>query len=259
MMKMKSFSEQIETVVREASRLMLQPFEVTQKDGYANIVTSSDVAVQNFLCDRLKELIPGSGFLCEEENLQQSGFEYTWIIDPIDGTSNYARGLDHCAISVGLKHFDTIISGVVFLPRTDELFRADKGEGAYRNGIPIHVSERSFEDAVICTAFAVYHKEYTDICAHILRDVFLKCNDFRRFGSAATELCYAAMGRCELYFEYLLCPWDFAAASVIVTEAGGYLSAPDSSPLSFDSPCGVIAANSRENLKIFQDIIKKHI
>lgn len=256
---MKSFSEEIEKVVREASTLMLQSFEIRQKDGYANIVTSSDIAVQEYLCSKLKELIPGSGFLCEEEDLRQNGFEYTWIIDPIDGTANYARGLDHCAISVGLKHFDTIISGVVFIPGTGELFRADKGEGAYRNDISIHTSERPFCDAVIFTAFSVYHKEYTDICSNIIRDIFLQCNDIRRLGSAAIELCYVAMGRCELYFEYLLSPWDFTAASLILTEAGGYLSTPDASPLSFDRPCGVIAANSRENLENLQKITKKHI
>ena len=112
--------EQLTFIVREASKLMVTDgFEIDQKDGFENIVTSSDVAVQNYLCKSLSVLMPDSGFLCEEKDINDSCHEYTWIIDPIDGTANYSRGIDQCAICVGLKHGEEMLMGVVFLPRTN--------------------------------------------------------------------------------------------------------------------------------------------
>ena len=146
-------------IIREASRLMLtDTFQISQKEGFANIVTSSDLAVQEFLKRELAALLPGSGFLCEEEDRHTLDHEYTWIIDPIDGTANYSRGIDQCAICVGLKHHDDMELSAVFLPRTEELFTAVRHQGAFLNGRPIHVSSRSFQDAVMCTALPVYHK-----------------------------------------------------------------------------------------------------
>ena len=251
--------EKLIEIVKEAASLMVaRDFEVTQKDGYANIVTSSDLAVQNFLCQKLSILLPNSGFLCEEDDINDLSQEYTWIIDPIDGTANYARGMDHCCISVGLKHNGKIVAGVVYIPHTNELFHAEIGKGAYRNGKRIHVSERPFADSVMCTALAVYHREYAKACSDIIYEAFMQLNDLRRYGSAATELCYLAMGRCELYFEYVLSPWDFSGASIILTEAGGclcdlYGKAPDCF-----HPSTIIAANNRENLQRLYEIVEKH-
>lgn len=247
-------------VVKEASSLMVSNhFNITQKDGYSNIVTSSDLAVQDFLCKRLAELLPGSGFLCEEEDMQDTTHEYTWIIDPIDGTANYSRGIAQCAICVGLRVGTEMRLGVVYLPRTEELFSAEKGKGAFLNGKPIHVSDRPFDDAIICTAYSVYHKELTDVCSAIVADVMKECNDFRRFGACAPELCYMAMGRCELYFEILLSPWDFAAASLIVTEAGGVITDVTGRKLTCVSSTGVIGANTKDNHKTLLDIVSRRI
>jgi myo-inositol-1(or 4)-monophosphatase len=251
---------QLTNIVREASALMLtKTFTVSQKDGYANIVTSSDVAVQQFLKKRLSELLPGSGFLCEEEDRHHLGNSDTWIIDPIDGTANYARGIDQCAISVGLMHEDEITLGVVFLPRTGEMFSAEKDKGAWLNGTRIHVSERPFEDAVLCTALPVYHKEHAPECSRIISEAFSQCNDIRRFGSAATELCYVAMGRVELYFEYLLSPWDYAAASLIVTEAGGVISGLTGGKPSLTEGYGILATNNKESLDRLCKLVRSHI
>lgn len=252
--------EQLTTVVKEASKLMLtDEFIIKEKGDVANIVTSSDLAVQDFLCERLAGLLPGSGFLCEEEDVWDTSKEYTWIIDPIDGTANYSRGIAQCAISVGLKHNDEMFMGVVYLPRTNELFTAQKGCGSFLNGGQIHVSDRSFANGVMCTALPVYHKEYAKVCSEIIFDTFTQCNDIRRFGAAAPELCYLAMGRVEMYFEYLLSPWDFAAASLILAEAGGVLSGLKGECLTCTSPSGVIAANTAENLEMLQQIILQHI
>ncbi len=249
--------DELISTVREAAPLMSgKDFKVKSKGGYSNIVTSSDMAVQDFLCRRLSEQLPGSGFLCEEKDVHDVTHEYTWIIDPIDGTANYSRGIQHCAIAVGLRHHDAMVMSVVYVPWTNELFSAEKGRGAWLNGEPIHVSDRPFENSVICTAFSVYHKENTAVCKEIISEVFLQANDFRRFGAAAPELCYVAMGRCELYFEYLLSPWDYAAASLIVEEAGGCVCGRTGERLNCIEPKGVLAANSRENLERLVAIVR---
>ena len=314
-------------IVREAARLMEEAsFEITSKEGYANIVTSTDVAVQEYLCTNLKELLPGSGFLCEEDDIEEvdelttlqgvqecrsTGVQtlpseatnalepqnlktskpeqYTWIIDPIDGTANFARGIDQCAICVGLGVVNkvdeltskqvnklndseannssttsnsdfpsfggvrggspaTIILGIVYIPRTNELFYAERGKGAFRNGKQIHVSDRPFANGILCTALPVYHKEYAPLCSKIILEAFTQCNDIRRFGACAPELCYLAMGRCEMYFEYLLSPWDFAAASLILTEAGGVIADLNGNAPTYLHPRGIVAANNKENL-----------
>lgn len=252
--------DKIRSIVRDAASLMLtDAFEISQKEGYANIVTSSDLAVQEYLRKHLAELLPGCGFLCEEDEMHDLNHEYTWIIDPIDGTANYSRGIRECAICVGLKHNDAMEMAVVYLPRTDEMFSAVRGMGAYLNGRQIHVSQRPFEDAVMCTALAVYHKEHAKVCSDIILDVFLQCNDIRRFGAAAPELCYLALGRCEMYFEYILSPWDYAAASLILEEAGGCLCSLQGDVLDPTKPSGVLAANSQENLQKLLAIAKKHL
>lgn len=254
-------------IVVEASGLMLtDSFSISQKQGAANIVTSSDIAVQEFLRQRLSALMPGSGFICEEEDVHDVKHDYVWIIDPIDGTANYSRGIRECAVCVGLMHAGKMEMAAVYLPRTDELFTAERGKGAFlhhpQTGKPsqqICVSQRPFQDAIMSTALPVYHKEYASVCSDIIRETFLQCNDIRRFGAAAPELCYLAMGRSELYFEYLLSPWDFAAASLILEEAGGILCNREGQPLRFTQSSGVLAANNRENQDRLLSIVKRYV
>lgn len=260
-------------IVIEASSLMLtDDFKITEKDGISNIVTSSDIAVQEFLRNRLSTLLPDSGFLCEEEDAHDLSHEYVWIIDPIDGTANYARGIRECGICVGLRHYTNMELAVIYLPRTDELFTAERGKGAFLHHphLPakgakgeaskqLHVSERPFSECIMFTALSLYHKEYARISSEVIYDVFMQCNDIRRFGSAASELCYLAKGVCELFFEYILSPWDFAAASLILEEAGGVLCDLEGNPLDHTKPSGILAANSQENLDRLIVIVKKKI
>lgn len=259
--------KQLYDIVFEASGLMLtDSFSISQKQGAANIVTSSDIAVQEFLRQRLSTLLPGSGFICEEEDVHDVKHDYVWIIDPIDGTANYSRGIRECAVCVGLMHASRMEMAAVYLPRTDELFTAERGKGAFlhhpqtgKASQQIFVSRRPFQDAIMSTALPVYHKEYASICSDIIRETFLQCNDIRRFGAAAPELCYVAMGRSELYFEYLLSPWDFAAASLILEEAGGILCNQEGQPLRFTQPSGVLGANNPENLDRLLSIVKQYV
>lgn len=250
--------DRLKEIVSEASALMARgAFEVKQKGSWANIVTSSDVAVQDFLRNRLAAEMPGSDFICEEGDAHSIGNldGDVWVIDPIDGTANYARGIAQCAICVGLRSAGKMKMAVVYLPYTGEMFWAEAGKGAWLNEERIHVSDRPFENAIMSTALPVYHKEAAEKCSRIICKAFGQINDIRRFGAAAPELCYLAMGRTELYFEYMLSAWDFAAASLIVEEAGGCLCSTAGMPLDSAAPSGVLAANNPHNLARLLEIV----
>lgn len=252
--------EEIKSIVREAATLMVADgFEVNMKDGCENIVTSSDLAVQDFLKGRFSGLIPGCGFICEEEDMHDDSREWVWIIDPIDGTANYSRGIDHCCISVALSHYGEVVKAVVFSPWRNEMYTAEKGCGAFLNGRPIHVSGRPFSDGILCCAMSTYRKEYADVCSDIIMEAYHRCNDVRRFGSAAIELCFLASGKCELYFEYRLQPWDYAAGNLILQEAGGTVTDLDGALPGYGGPSLVCGANSAENQAALLSIIRTHI
>ena len=252
--------QQLIGIVREAAGLMVRSgFEIHNKGSVENLVTSSDLAVQHFLTERLGKLLPGSGFLCEEEDLSDTRHRDVWIIDPIDGTANYARSNENCCISVALVQEGEPVAGVVYSPWRDELYSAEKGRGAFCNGKPIHVSGRSFEEGLIFTALCTYHKEFAGYCRDIMYDLYMQGNDIRRIGSSALELCLTAAGQAELYFEMRLLPWDFAAASLILREAGGAICDMDGRSPCLWEPSPIIAANSPENCRRILDIVHRHI
>ncbi len=251
---------EISAAVVEAGKIMLSPdFDVTQKTSSENIVTSSDVAVQNFLKEKLQKLVPECSFLCEEDDVHTLSSPYVFIIDPIDGTTNFSRGEPDCAISVALSYENEIVFGIVHCVFKGETFTAVKGEGAYLNGRRIRVSDKQFSDGLFCTAMSVYRKSLAPVCFDIINDVYYQSNDVRRFGSCAIELCYIAAGRCDLYFELRIYPWDYAAAYLILTEAGGVLTALGGKKLTFDKTTVLIGANSRENHEKLTAIVGKYL
>lgn len=228
---------------------------VTEKNGAANIVTEADVAVQRFLQEKLGRLLPGSGFLCEEENVADLQKEYLWVIDPIDGTTNFARGLPECAISVALLYKNEPVVGVVFAPRLQLLFTAVKGKGAYCCGKRIHTSQKTFAESLFCTGLCLYQKELSDSCSQIIAKTHPLCSDIRRLGSCALELCYLALGRCDLFFEIRTYPWDYAAGLLIIEEAGGVLRGFQGEKLDFQGMSMLIGANNPDNYQTLQQII----
>ncbi|HAC40272.1 MAG TPA: inositol monophosphatase [Rikenellaceae bacterium] len=249
-------------VVRAAATLMDRTggFEVRDKGARENIVTSSDLAVQHWLTEQLRLRFPDIGFLCEEEDFSDiQGHEAVWVIDPIDGTANYARGNENCCISVALVKSGEPVLGVVYSPWRDELYTAEKGKGALLNGKPIHVSARPFEEGILFTALAVYRKDLSLTCSAIIHDLYMECNDIRRNGSAALELCHLASGFAELYFEIRLMPWDYAAAGLILTEAGGTLLSFDGNGPSPFKPSLVIGANCHASARRVLDTVRKHL
>ena len=247
-------------IAKAASIIFLNnKFNVYEKDGITNIITTSDIAVQNYLIENLSKVIEGSEFYCEENDVHDHTNGYLWIIDPIDGTTNFSRGIYECAISIGLEYNKEIVMGLVYLPYTKDLYYAIKGCGAFYNGNKIHVSNRRFNDAIFCNALSQYNKDMAEYSFSVLHDIFFKANDFRRFGSAAAELCMLSMGKLELFYEIKLSPWDYAAASLIVVEAGGYISSLNKKPLDLDKPCLVIASNTKENFEEMHKIVSSHI
>lgn len=257
---MKTMLRKVISIVREAGTIALRAdFTVEQKDGFENLVTSADREVQRFLVQRLAELLPGSGFLAEEDDMKRESREYVWIIDPIDGTANYSRGIPEYAISVALARKGEIVLGVVYNPARGDLFRAQKGKGAYWGRKRLKTSSRIFEDGLFCTAMSLYRKAYAPVCNRIIMDTYARCNDVRRFGACALELCYLAAGLCDLYFEIRVQPWDCAAATLILKEAGGDVSGLHGKALTWEGPMLVAAANNAGNLQELNHIISKHL
>ena len=251
--------KETEAAVKEASKQMMVAFTMEEKGSPANIATSADLAVQRFLEQRLPELLPCSAVFGEEGGAGETNTPYLWIVDPIDGTTNFARGIPECAISVALLHEEKLLLGVVYNPYQDKLYSACLDHGAKCNGRPIHVSDKAFEAGLFCTAMSLYRKEFAGRCMDVIGEVYAQCSDVRRFGSCALELCYLAEGVCDLYFEYRVFPWDCAGALLILQEAGGVSCAAKGLPVPMDRTAPVLAANNRENLERILKIVDKHI
>lgn len=254
--------KQLEQLVYDAGRIVLHGYvSVEMKDTVSNMVTDCDTAVQDFLVRGLKELFCDIDFICEEDGAASAprNCEYTAVIDPIDGTSNFVRGMNLSAISVAVLHNSKPYLAVVYLPYTDELFSAESGCGATLNGKSIHVSDRPLKASCIATAWSLYDKSLALPCIEICQSIYPDIDDFRRLGAAALELAYLAAGRCELYFEIRLYPWDFAAAFLIIQEAGGYCSQLGCPNGDYSRPCSVIAANSQSSFEYLMATVKDHL
>ena len=238
----------IETV-KEAGRIILsahnQESSITVKEGKKNFVTKYDVAVQEFLFNELGKAFPEAEFVGEEGENDFSIDGLRFIIDPIDGTTNFMQDYRCSCISVALCTGNDVIAGVVYNPYTDEIFSAEKGKGAFLNGERINVSERPLSDGLALFGTSPYHPENTDETFALLRKVFDFSRDIRRSGSAAYDICMVACGRCEVFFEKCLQPWDIAAGTLILKEAGGTVSNYDGKEISFSAPNDVIFANPK--------------
>ncbi len=253
-------TEKVIQFVREAAKIIKdRNINIEQKGNVSNYVTSADIAVQEFLTARLTELLPDSQVLGEEGEQSETDSEYIWVIDPIDGTSNFIRDLGLSVISVALLKNKEPYLGVVYHPERDEMFYAEKGKGTYKNGEKITVSNNDFAHSHLCSAMSLYDKRWAKPCFNIIERVYAECDDMRRLGSAALEMAQLAAGRVELYFEIRLFPWDVAAAALIIKEAGGYVEFMFYTSLPLSHPFGVIAANTKENFEKLKEIVYKEI
>ena len=241
---------EIEEIVKQAGQIVLGATgidsTVEEKTSACDLVTAYDTAVQDFLRRELCRAYPQFGFYGEENDCCETEGRSGWfIVDPIDGTANFVRGLHHSCISVGLLVDGQMEFGAVYNPYFDELFTAQRGKGAYLNGKTIHVTDVPMEQSMLLFGSAIYYRETIPATLRFVQELFPQTLDFRRGGSAALDLCYVAAGRADVYFECCIRPWDYAAGSLIAREAGAIVTALDGSPLRFEDRCSVACGNPK--------------
>lgn len=227
---------------RDAGRVLLEKFgriEKITKKGDINLVTEADLASEKLIVERIKSHFPRHAILAEEAgNAVVTGDEggHKWIIDPLDGTTNYAHGYPCFCVTIALEYRDEIVIGVTYDPTRDELFAAEKGRGATLNGKAIRVSgTEMLGDALLVTGFPYDIRQRKDSTRH-LTEFLLTSRGVRRDGSAAIDLAYVACGRFDGFWEEGLNPWDVAAGTLLITEAGGVVSNYDGSAFNIYSP-----------------------
>lgn len=235
----------LEAIVRMAGQMMLegQDARVHHKEGHFNFVTDMDLRIQEMLRRELTQLISGSAFFAEEQENRSLGNGPTWVVDPIDGTVNFMRGLGCSAVSVALLEGRTPMAGLIYNPFSNELYVAQKGLGSRLNGQPIRVSEHGFERALVSFGSSPYEPALARKGLSAALQMLLQAGDLRRSGSAAMDLASVACGRTDCFFEMVLSPWDYAAGALLVTEAGGIFSQPLSAALDFGRPACILASN----------------
>lgn len=193
--------------------------------GFNNLVSYVDKEAEQQLVEALHKLLPEAGFITEEDTDNTKGERFNWIIDPLDGTTNFTHGLPLYSVSVALMENDEIVLGVVYEVNKDECFHATKGNGAFLNDSPIKVSAaEGLKDSLIATGFPYYEFGLTQQYLQVLGSFMSKSHGVRRLGSAALDLAYVAAGRFEGFFEFNLNAWDVAGGAIIVQEAGGRVS-----------------------------------
>lgn len=222
---------------REAGKIIHHYFDGTfsieNKDSINNLVTEVDKHSEKKIIEVIKAYYPGHSIISEEvgELIQDS--DYQWIIDPIDGTVNFAHGIPICCVSIGLKHKDELLLGAVYNPMMNELFFAEKGKGAFLNDRPIRVSDKKdFATACLVTGFPYKWPKTYEHPIKVFERFVLEGLPVRRLGSAAIDLCWVACGRFDGFWEYNLNSWDVAAGYLIVQEAGGRITNFDGNPYS---------------------------
>lgn len=236
----------VEALARQCGKQMLleQQTSVFVK-GTHDFVTERDLSISRFLSRELPALLPGSTVRSEEDDsTDRRGGPLQWIIDPIDGTTNYIYHFGSCAVSIGLVEEGRSVLGVIYAPFSGELYRAARGIGAFCNGTPIGVnSDRILSESLILVETNPYASRKKRTSFAMMRRMFDECIDLRIIGSAAIDLCYVAQGRASAFLAECLKPWDIAAGAVIVEEAGGWMSDWKGQPVQFESAGKVLASN----------------
>jgi len=252
--KVISLTKEVGEFIRGESQVFDR--EHIEYKGLHDMVSYVDKTAERDLVKGLKTLLPGAGFITEEQTISFLSEEFNWIIDPLDGTTNFIHGVPAFSISIALQYKNELVLGVVYEINRKECFYAWKNGGAYLNGKRISVSNAStIENTLLATGFPFYEFSKMEKYLNVLRNLMQRCHGLRRIGSAAVDLAYVACGRFDGYFEYNLNSYDIAAGMVLVREAGGQ---------TFDFKGGndcsdrreIIATNGRISKELL-DVIRK--
>lgn len=233
---------------RQAGEILRQGFghvtEISLK-GSVDLVTEYDLASEQYIREAIQSSFPNEAILAEEEGSLGEG-EYRWLIDPLDGTTNFAHRMPIFSVSMAYAHGNEAILGVVYDPMRDEIFHAVKGRGAFLNDQPLSVSQTDeLINSLVVTGFPYDKHTNPDNNLNHFSDLMLKTRGIRRLGSAALDLCYVAAGRSDAYWELRLWPWDWAAGILIVREAGGRVTNIHGGEAIFDERASLLASNGR--------------
>jgi myo-inositol-1(or 4)-monophosphatase len=226
-MHLKEVTHQVINIAKEAGAFIREQRKTFTPDkielkGLNDLVSYVDKSAEQIIVAALQQVLPDAGFITEEKTINQVGERYNWIIDPLDGTTNFIHGLPVYSVSIALQEYDELVLGVVYEINQDECFYAWKNSKAYLNGEPISVSATpTIDKCLLATGFPYY--DFTKQPAYIglFTELMRNCHGLRRLGSAAVDLAYTACGRFDGFYEYNLNAWDVAAGIVIVRQAGG--------------------------------------
>ena len=222
-------------------------FKLATKSSSFDLVTCADIKAEEAVVSLIQKHFPHHNFLAEENKYPATDSEYTWVIDPLDGTNNFACGLPIFCASVALVHKNKVVVGAIYDVMRNELFYAQKGKGAFLNGRRIRVNAAdTLKKSLLITGFYYSRgKEVVETLDAVKRFLFKHILGIRRFGSAALDLCFVACGRAAGYWEFELSPWDFAAGKLIVEEAGGKVSGRYGEKMPLDRRHFIVASNGK--------------
>ncbi len=229
-MDYQSITQKVIALAKETGKFFLEEINNVrsadiEEKGLHDFVSYVDKTAEARIVKRLAEILPEAGFITEEKTATQRGEKYDWIVDPLDGTTNFLHHIPLFSVSIGLMSDNEIVCGVIYEPNLDECFYACKDGGAYLNGKKIHVSEQhEMKNALLATGFPYYDFGKLDGYIELFTYFARHTSGLRRLGSAAVDLAYTACGRVEGFYEYGLHAWDVAAGIVIVKEAGGTIT-----------------------------------
>ncbi len=221
------------TAATKAGRSLTRDFNEVENlqisiKGPGDFVSQADLKAEKTLREALNKARPGYSFLMEEGGLIDTGSDHRWIIDPLDGTTNFLHSNPFFAVSVALESHGQLVAGVIYDPISEELFTAERGRGAFVNDRRMRVAARTgFDESVIATGIPALNKTEHAVALARQRDIMSRVAGIRATGSAALNLAYVAAGRFDGYYETGLSPWDMAAGLLIVREAGGFVTEPD--------------------------------
>jgi len=228
-MQLEQIAKQVIELSKQAGDFIRQERKTFNADkieykGLNDLVSYVDKTAEGIIVTGLEKILPEAGFITEEKTKSKIADRYNWIIDPLDGTTNFIHGVPSFSVSIALKEYTELVIGVVYEINLDECFYAWKGSPAYLNGTEIKVSKApKIADSLIATGFPYYdftkQPQYIELFTYLMKN----CHGLRRLGSAAVDLCYTAAGRFDAFYEYNLNAWDVAAGIVIVKQAGGHI------------------------------------